>query len=177
MTKIATNIILGLILLNLVSCTNKISKTDTKIHFDNELGFSIPDSLKIINDFGEVFTRKEESELENLISTVVSNSSKKIIIVTTSDIKPYTDIHKYATDLGNDWGIASPKDFNGLTIVLCKPCRKIGIATAVGTENKIKNEFCKNVINQIMIPEFKNGNYHKGMKEGLLSLILKWEEK
>lgn len=55
---------------------------------------------------------------------------------------------------------------SGLTIVLCSPCRKIGIATGTGTGTELIliDEICKSVIDQTIIPEFKNGNFYDGIK-------------
>jgi uncharacterized protein len=41
---------------------------------------------------------------------------------------------KYTTDLSNDLRVGDAEKNNGLTIVMCHPCRQIGNATRTGTE-------------------------------------------
>ena len=96
-------------------------------------------------------------------------------MVTIDSIKPYQNIQKYATDLGNKWGIGNEEKNNGLTIVVCNPCRQIAIATGLGTEMILTDVICKNVIQQTIIPEFKNGKFYNGIKNGVTELIEKWK--
>ena len=58
---------------------------------------------------------------------------------------------------------------------MCNPCRQIGIATGFGTELILTDEICENVIDQTIIPEFKNGDFCDGIKNGVIELIEKWE--
>ncbi|SDX59040.1 uncharacterized protein SAMN05216556_1592 [Aequorivita viscosa] len=80
-----------------------------------------------------------------------------------------------ATDLGKYWGVGTAEKDNGLIILLCKPCQKIGIATGFGTELILTDQICKNVIDQTIIPEFKNGKFYDGIKNGVAELIEKWK--
>ena len=67
------------------------------------------------------------------------------------------------------------KKNNGLTIVVCNSCRQIGIATGYGTELILTDEICKKVIDETIIPEFKNGEFYNGIKKGVTELIAKWK--
>jgi len=58
---------------------------------------------------------------------------------------------------------------------MCKPCRQIGIATGTGTELILTDKICKEVIDKIIIPKFKNGEFYGGIKKGIAELIAKWE--
>ena len=177
--KIRNKILILILTFGLFSCKYSNQEKETKksapefIH--SEIGFSLPDSLKIINDYGQIFTKSQKAELNKNISDYVINTTKEIIIVTIDSIKPYKDIQKFATDLGNDWGIGAPKWNNGLTIVLCKPCKKIGIATGTGTELILTDEICKEVIENTIIPEFKKGKFYNGINKGVTELITKWK--
>lgn len=64
---------------------------------------------------------------------------------------------------------------NGLTIVFSKNLREIWISTGMVIQKSLTNEICEEVINQFIIPEFKNGDYYNGIKIGLIELISKWK--
>ncbi|GAA4239678.1 hypothetical protein GCM10022291_34970 [Postechiella marina] len=53
--------------------------------------------------------------------------------------------------------------------------RKIRISTGHGTEKILTDEICKKIIDQTIIPEFKNGDYYSGIEKGITELIAKWE--
>ena len=97
------------------------------------------------------------------------------VVVTIDSINPYSDIQKMATDLGKYWGVGTAEKDNGLIILLCKPCQKIGIATGFGTELVLIDQICKQVIDKTIIPEFKNGDFYSGIKNGVTELITKWK--
>ena len=120
----------------------------------------------------------QETDTKNIatefdFSTI--ETTRQIVVVTVDSISPYSDIQKFATDLSNYLGVGDAEKNNGLTIVMCNPCRKIGIATGTGTELILTNDICKKVIDQTIIPELKNGNFYVGIKNGVIDLIEKWE--
>ncbi|MDP2060027.1 MAG: TPM domain-containing protein, partial [Flavobacteriaceae bacterium] len=44
-----------------------------------------------------------------------------------------------------------------------------------GTEMILTDEICKEVIDNTIIPEFKNGEFYSGIKKGVNELIKKWK--
>ena len=133
------------------------------------------ENAQIVNDYGYVFTDEEAKSLGDLLYDYAENTTRQIVVITIDSIQPYSDIQKYASDLGNYWGVGTKEKDNGLIILLCKPCRQVTIATGYGTERILTDSICKNVIDQTMIPEFKEGNYYSGIKNGIQELIEEWE--
>ena len=179
--KIRTKILILFLTLNLFSCKGSAQETETKkpiLEFD----FSTIEKFKetklkgqIINDYDSIFSPSERKELSDIIYDYNVETTRQIVVVTIDNISPYSDIQKFATDLSNYWGVGDAEKNNGLTIVMCKPCRKIGIATGTGTELILTNEICKNVIDQTIIPKFKNGEFYGGIKKGVTEFIAKWK--
>ncbi|MCO6176403.1 TPM domain-containing protein [Flavobacterium sp. NRK F10] len=130
---------------------------------------------QIINDYDTIFTSTEIKELSDILYTYYIETTRQIVVVTVKDIEPYSDIQKYATDLGNYWGVGMAEKGNGLIIILCKPCKKIGIASGTETQLILTNEICEEVITNKIIPEFMNGHFYEGIKKGIMELIEKWE--
>ena len=177
--KIETKILILLLTLNLLSCKGSAQETETKkqtteVAFSETVKRTFPKPIGIINDYGKVFTESQQTELSKVLYEYEIETTRQIVVVTIDSINPYQNIQKYATDLSNEWGIGNAEKNNGLTIVVCNPCRQIGIATGTGTELILTDEICKKVIDQTIIPEFKNGNFYNGIKNGVTVLIKKW---
>jgi len=154
----------------------EIKKTTTKFDFSTVKKFRETKlNGRIINDYDSIFNPSERKELSDIINNYNIETTRQIVVVTIDRISPYTDIQKYATDLSNYWGVGDAEEHNGLTIVMCNPCQQIGIATGTGTELILKDEICKAVLDKTMIPEFKNGEFYRGIKNGVIELIAKWE--
>jgi uncharacterized protein len=178
--KIGTKILIIFLTLNLLSCKGNAQETETKkpsseLEFSEMGKNSIPKPIGIINDYGQIFTESQKSELSKILYDYDIETTRQIVVVTIDSIKPYNDIQKYATDLGQTWRVGTAEKNNGLTIVLCKPCGEIAIATGTGTELILTDEVCKKVIDEKIIPEFKNGEFYSGIKKGVIELIEKWK--
>ena len=179
--RIEAKIIILLLILNLFSVkgiSQEISTKDSRTEFDFSKIDKYRDSKlkgQIINDYDSIFSPSEENELSTLLYNYDIETTRQIVVVTVQSIEPYSNIQKFTTDLANYWGVGTKEKNNGLTIVLCTHCREIWIGTGRGTELILTNEICKEVIDQTIIPAFKNGEYYKGIKNGVIELIEKWE--
>ena len=179
--KIGTKILILFLTLNLLSCKGSAQETETE-KSTTEFDFSTIEKFRdtklkgqIINDYDSIFNPSQRKELSDILYNYDIKTTRQIVIVTIDSIKPYTDIQKMATDLGKYWGVGKAKKDNGFVILLCNPEKKIAIATGYGTELVLTDEICKSVIDSVMVPEFKNGNYYDGIKKGVTELIEKWK--
>ncbi len=167
--------------LNMLSCKDATQKADTKkntIEFDFSTVKKYRDSKRnghSMNDYDSIFTPSQRTEISNILYEYSIKTTRQIVVVTIYSIKPYSDIQKYATDISNYWGVGSAERNNGLTIVVCSTCKQIRIATGTATELILTNEICKEVIDSKIIPEFRDGNFYHGIKNGITELIKKWE--
>lgn len=133
-----------------------------------------PNSLAVV-DNSNIFSTEENYELAAKLVNYGDVTTRQIVVVTVDSISPYNDIQKYATDLGSYWGVGQKDLDNGLLIVLSKPLRKVAIATGYGTEKVLTDSICEQIIDSVMIPEFKNDNYFKGIDNGVDALIEAWK--
>lgn len=76
------------------------------------------------------------------------------------------DISMLGAKWGQEWGIGQAKEDNGLLILLAKDDRHVDINTGYGIETIITDRMAEQVVNRIMIPQFKNGNYYAGLNAG-----------
>lgn len=140
-----------------------------------EAAAAFPTKVGYINDFGKLLDSAQINELTSIIDDYEKKTTREIAVITVDSIAPYTDIMLYARDLGNSWGVGKADKDNGIIMVICVPCRKLFIATGYGTEKQLKDEECRLIIDESMIPEIKKGNYFIAIKNGLMSIMEKWE--
>ena len=175
--------IIFLVFLTICSCKTKQkekAEPDSKapkVEFTQfDLGKSdLPKLKREINDYEFIFTVEQLVKLTLIIREFDKNTSNQITIVSIDSIGKYTNFDKFAVDLSNYNGIGLKEKDNGLSIVFSKNLRKIRISTGLGTEKILTDDICKKIIDQTIIPEFKNGDYYSGIEKGLKELIAKWE--
>ena len=153
--------ILALTILSISACSSRIeSKTKSWI-FDNE----------------NILSHEEEDTLNQIIIKFEKETTNEVVIVTTDNIGDHNKMVFYAVDFGNRLGVGKKNKDNGLVIVVSKQLRETFIATGKSTENILKDEICKNIVDNKMIPEFKNGQFYSGIKKGLEECIRIWNKK
>ena len=172
-------LLIGFFILGLLACKKAhileskfhpiVEKTSTKNYWN-----TFPKPVGFVNDFGNIFTTEQKQILEKELVQYEQKTNHELVIITVDSITPYSSIKDFSTDLSNHWGIGKKDTNNGLAIVFSQSLKEIRISTGTGTEKVLTNAFCKKVIDNVMIPEFKNKDYYKGIKKGIEELMLEW---
>lgn len=166
---------IGILILMLVSFTSMEVKAQTEIPTPEAKITEFPEQIGFVNDFEKLFTEEESKFLEDLLAYYEKNVNREIAIITLDSIPEDRDFDQYAIQLSDHWQVGENNDGNGLSLLLSKSLRKIRISTTDKTRDLyLSDEFCKKVIDETMIPEFKKGNYYNGILLGLKELIRIW---
>ncbi|MFD0976765.1 TPM domain-containing protein [Salinimicrobium gaetbulicola] len=164
-------LIIGILILSLIACKDS-KKSDGKIQPPAiEFDFSdMPENVEVkpdtyVNDLEKLFTKEQNEKLENYLTKLYSSTSKKIVVVTSP----------YSKELDKEWEIGTAFSNGGLWIVFSKSMKEVSIGADKKTDKIIPQEDREKVINEIIIPEFENGNFYKGIENGILELLKKWK--
>lgn len=121
----------------------------------------IPPVIDSTNTLSPTEFRLLTEKLQNYSDTT-STEILTIIIPTTKG----ENIGLLAPRWGHKWGIGQAKEDNGVLILLAKEDRKIWIAPGYGVEEKLTAGINGEIIRNIIIPEFKSGNFYEGLDKG-----------
>ncbi len=104
--------------------------------------------------------------LEDRLVQFAESTSNQIVVVVVDDLSGF-EPWDYATRLGDKWGIGHQKEDNGI-VLLIKPTggkgeRKTFIATGRGLEGAIPDYTCSEIVDNELLPNFKNGDYYSGI--------------
>ena len=130
-----------------------------------------PQPERLVNDFANVLSDNEQQNMESALAQFARKTSTQIVVITVPDLEGY-DRAEYASLLGENWGVGQKGNNNGL-VVLVKP--KVGnsrgevfIATGYGLEAVLPDAIINTtVVNNEMIPRFKENDYYGGLAAGL----------
>jgi len=125
-----------------------------------------PNPPRLVNDFAQLLGSGEVSALEQKLVAYNDSTSTQISVVIVSTLDGM-DISQYATELGEKWGIGKKDKDNGILLLVAKEDRKIFIATGRGVEEKLPDAICKRIVERIIKPNFKAGNYAGGINSAL----------
>lgn len=137
------------------------------------IGQNIPDRPsppRLVNDLAGILTSSQQQQLEKKLVDYDDTTSTQIAIVLVKSIGNW-DIGEYSFAIGDQWGVGSRGKDNGIVITVAEAERKTFIATGRGTEGAVTDIHAHRVINNIMIPEFSNGNFYRGLDKATSALM------
>lgn len=126
-----------------------------------------PDYVGYVNDFASILDASTESDLKNLITTLENETSAEIAVVTVGSLKGIT-IEEYAVELFERWGIGKEEKDNGILFLVAIEEREVRIEVGYGLEGVITDLEAGNIINDIIVPNFKNGDFGPGIYEAVI---------
>lgn len=125
---------------------------------------------KLVNDFTGTLTEDQRQALENKLVAFDDSTSTQIavIIIPTLNGK---DVADYNIELGRAWGVGGKENNNGIVLLVVngdprKGDRKLNIAVGYGLEGALPDLTAKQIIDQIIVPNFKGNDYYRGIEEG-----------
>lgn len=130
--------------------------------------FTIPDKPRIetsVYDYIGLLSPTQKSALENKLIRYADSTSTQIVCVIIASTKG-EDISFLGAKWGQKWGIGQKGKDNGILITLAKDDRMVDINTGYGIEYRITDRMAHQIINRVMIPEFKNEDYYAGLDKG-----------
>ena len=127
---------------------------------------SRPNPQRLVNDLAGLFTPAQAFDLERVLVAFDDTTSNQITVVTVKDLEGYA-ASEYATRIGIDWQVGS-SEFNNGIVLLVKPkttdsSGQVFIAVGYGLEGAIPDAYAKRIIENVLIPHFRNNDYFGGV--------------
>ncbi len=126
---------------------------------------------KWIYDYENILTEDEEREISILVTRHEKKTTNEIAIVTTSNFGSDSTMFDFSYNWANKNGIGKKDKNNGVVIAVSSQLRSIFIQNGKGTEKVLSDWQTKQIIDSILIPEFKKANYFQGIKKGTEAVI------
>lgn len=126
---------------------------------------AIPEVQTSLYDFAKLLTPAQKKALETKLVRYAEATSTQIVVAIIESTKG-EDISFLGAKWGQAWGIGQAEEDNGILILLAKGDRRIDINTGYGIEYRITDLMTERIINRIIIPQFKKGNYYQGLDLG-----------
>lgn len=121
-------------------------------------------------DNANMLDQAGEQRLTALLEGHQNATSNQLVIVTLPDLGG-VDIETYGYQLGRSWGIGQKGKDNGLLLIVAKKERKIRIEVGYGLEGSLTDAISSNIINSVILPEFKKGQFGNGIEQGATAII------
>lgn len=129
---------------------------------------------QLVYDYAGFLKKSEAEELNGILEDFALETSNQILILTVKSLNGLEPYY-YAEEVLSKWGIGQ-KDLNNGVVMLIKPKStdsrgQVFISVAYGLEGAIPDATAKMIVDNEILPEFKNGNNFQGIYNGVFVLM------
>ncbi len=134
----------------------------------NDYWKNLPNPTGWVSDFENIFTVEQEKTLDSLIAEYEKRTTTEISVITiptsATDKDRFDELTQF---IANTWGVGKMDKENGILIAISKGHRMIRIQNGLGIEKLITDNQTKQIIDQIIIANFKTDDFYKGIFDGI----------
>jgi uncharacterized protein len=125
----------------------------------------IPEEQTSVYDYAGLLSSSEKNNLEQKLVRYSDTTSTQIVIAIIATSKG-ENIGLLTPKWAQKWGIGQAKEDNGVFILLARDDRKIWISPGYGVEDRLTAGVVGEITRNVIIPEFKRGDYYQGLNKG-----------
>ena len=129
------------------------------------------DPPRLVNDYTGTLGTNEVAMLERKLVAYDDSTSTQIAIVIENSLEG-DDIFEYSHRLAQSWGIGREGKDNGILIYVALADRRLYIQTGYGAEGFLPDALARRIVDNVIVPNFRQGNYYRGLDEAT-SVIIK----
>ena len=129
-----------------------------------------PNPPRLVNDFAHAMTADQVQELEAKLVAYDDSTSIQIAVITVQTTGDYP-IEDYALKILRDWKVGNKKTNNGMVVLAAIQDHKIYIATGYGMEGSVPDITAKQIVEDEIVPNFKQQNYYRGFDQAVDAII------
>jgi uncharacterized protein len=165
--------------LMLMSCGNKEAaagetitgikeeKGDTLLN-----GKPIPAPSGYISDLEKILTDAQKHSLDSVIRYFEKAKGVEIGIITIdSSLSTQDQLDENTLLIARSWKVGKADKNNGILIGLSASLRAVRIQNGYGIEKDLTNEETDAIVDEIMIPHFKNAEYYEGLMDAIQAIM------
>ncbi|MDU9390441.1 TPM domain-containing protein [Pseudomonas sp. zfem002] len=126
-------------------------------------------SGRVVDD-ANLLDGQTRNQLTQMLQAHEQASGEQVVVVTVPDLQGL-EIEDYGYQLGRHWGIGQKGKDNGALLIVAPQQRKLRIEVGYGLEERLTDAQSSVIINRIILPAFKRGEYSQGIVQGTAAML------
>ncbi|QKF92260.1 YgcG family protein [Campylobacter sp. CCUG 57310] len=136
--------------------------------FAAELNF--PHLTGRVVDEANILSNSAKENLTKILANHESNTTNQVVVVTLNSLQGRS-LEEYSLELGRYWAIGQKDKDNGVLLVVAPNEKEIRIEVGYGLEGSLTDAISHEIIQRVIIPKFKDGNFEQGILDGVAKII------
>ncbi|NBF04516.1 methanol dehydrogenase [Pseudomonas sp. Fl5BN2] len=127
-------------------------------------------SGRVVDD-AQLLEPATRAQLSQELQAHEQATGEQVVVVTLPDLQG-ASIEDFGYQLGRHWGIGQKDKNNGALLIVARDERKLRIEVGYGLEDRLTDAQSSVIINQVITPAFKTGQFSKGISDGVSAMLL-----
>lgn len=126
---------------------------------------AVPPLKEAVTDVSGLLNAAQKSELEQRLRAFSAQKGSQVAILIVPSTRPET-IEQYAIRVAEQWKLGRKGVDDGVLILLASADREVRIEVGYGLEGALPDVIADRIIEEVMIPYFRQNDYFGGLKAG-----------
>jgi uncharacterized protein len=126
-------------------------------------------SGRVVDDAG-ILSPSTRDTLTTLLAEHERQTRNQVVVVTLKSLQGST-IEQYGYQLGRAWGIGAKGKNNGALLIVSPSTHDVRIEVGYGLEGTLTDAQSKLIIENVMLPSFRKGDYDGGVLNGTITTL------
>ena len=128
-----------------------------------------PLSGRVVDKAG-LLDQATATRLEQRLKAHEAATGNQVVVATLNNLQGLS-IEEYGYQLGRAWGIGQKGKDNGVLLIVVPGLRKVRIEVGYGLEGVLTDALSGNIIQAVILPAFRAGNFDQGIVDGAEAVI------
>jgi len=124
---------------------------------------------RVVDDAG-ILSPSTRETLTTLLAEHEKQTGNQVVVVTLKSLQG-TTIEQYGYQLGRAWGIGVKGKNNGALLIVSPSTHDVRIEVGYGLEGALTDAQSKLIIENVMLPSFRKGDYDGGVLNGTITAL------
>ena len=120
-------------------------------------------------DLAKILTSSQKEQLEVFLKEMEDRTSNQVLMVSVPDLQGYP-VADYSIRLAEKWKPGQEGRDNGVILLIAPNEREVRIEVGYGLEGALPDATAKSIIENVIVPSFKRGNFFQGIEGGLQAI-------
>lgn len=119
-----------------------------------------------VNDYAKIIRESDEREIEEYLAGLERSSGIQIAVLTMPSLDG-EDISSFGIRVADKWNLGDKEKDNGAILIVAYAEHDLRIEVGDGLEGSLTDAKCGLILRNVIVPEFRDGNYSGGIMKGV----------
>jgi uncharacterized protein len=135
-----------------------------------QAALQFPELTGRVVDNAQLLDTQTRTQISQMLQAHEQATGEQVVVVTLANLQG-ASIEDFGYQLGRSWGIGEKGKDSGALLIVARDDRKVRIEVGYGLEERLTDAQSSVIINQVITPAFKNGDFVGGISKGTQAII------